>query len=112
MVRVALLNRQKHITFVVCLFKDLKNSAKAKRFNSSSVKFELSSSKVTTLFADLYGTPQMKIKELELKGLLRQFLAHLEFFWIGLLSYYLAYFRNLFYWIVTQVSCSPGAPLD
>ena len=39
--------------------------------SSSLVKFELSSSKITTLLADLYGTPQMKIKELELKGLLR-----------------------------------------
>ena len=41
-----------------------------------------------------YGTPQMKIKELELKGLLHKFLAHLEFFWIGLLSYYLTHFKK------------------
>ena len=29
--------------------------------SSSSVKFELSISKITTLFADLYGTPRLNI---------------------------------------------------
>ena len=118
--RVALLNRQKNMK---------KMLLKQNVLSSSSVKFELSSSKITTLLADLYGTPQMKIKELELKGLLRQFLAHLEFFWIGLLSYYLAHFKkslsldcyasilltwhtSLFDWIVTLVSCAPRIPFD
>ena len=40
---------------VVCFCKDLKNYVKAKCF-----KFELSISKITTLFADLYGTPRLK----------------------------------------------------
>ena len=60
--RVALLNRSKNMK---------KMLLKQNVLSSSSVKFELSSSKITTLLADLYGTPQMKIKELELKGLLR-----------------------------------------